>query len=79
MNLNIIDYKIGEMLARKDIPFAALISAAMRKNNALKSLYPGIWRDLQKRYNAPGGFINDEAEKISIEQLESIVANYLER
>lgn len=85
MRLNLIDYQIGKMLHDKDIPFAALISAAMRKDSGeLKVLYPALFEDLQKRYNSTGGIIpDDEILENEIdhvhERSREIATNYLNR
>ncbi len=79
--LNIIDYKVSQRFQLTDVPFAAIIAAAMRKADtdnlrALESAFPGIAKDLRARYNAPGGFLGDEAETVNPEQLEAIVNDY---
>ena len=79
LNLNIIDYKIGEKLS--ELPFAALISAAMRKadsNNLylLEQCFPEILKDLKERYNAPGGQLDKDGD-IDYNQLKNIVDSYI--
>jgi len=54
------DYICGRELDVHDHPFYGLIQAAMRRADTknlemLKTCWPEIWDDLQKRYNAPGG------------------------
>ena len=59
------EFKVAAELAKEDHPFYSLIMAAMWKSDdinkvKLKSLYPGVWEEAQKRYNAPGGFLEGE-------------------
>jgi len=64
------DYKMSLELSIKDPPFAALIMAAMRKADTdntykLKSMWPEIYHELEKRYHTPGGLIDGEhAEEV---------------
>ena len=56
------DYQASLEISRADHPFAALLMAAMRKvdtRNAalLRGAFPGVWAELQDRYNAPGGVL----------------------
>ena len=53
-------YDYEQSLRLSSEPFYALIMAAMRiadTDNAakLKREWPGVWRELQERYHAPGG------------------------
>ncbi len=59
------DYRVGQEIAVDDPTFAAIIQAAMRKAGGpnldiLKTGWPDIWRDLQARYEAPGGLLPGE-------------------
>ena len=59
------DYKASQQIAAKDYPFYALIMAAMRKADSanaeyLEQAFPMVWRELQARYNAPGGYLPGE-------------------
>ncbi len=59
------DYRMSEQLAAKDTPFYALIMAAMRRadsmnENKLKAMFPDTWKELQERYNAPGGQLDGD-------------------
>ena len=59
------DYEISKRIELCDYPFYALILAAMRQadtGNAemLKGCWPGTWSELQRRYNAPGGYLEGE-------------------
>ena len=63
--MSLYDYEIGRGSSMQDIPFHALIQAAMRKadsNNAalLRDAFPDTWDELQARYNAPGGLLAGE-------------------
>lgn len=58
-------YRVSQDLAVGDPPFASLIFAAMRKadtqNTAiLKTVYPELYAEMQKRYWAPGGMIDTD-------------------
>ena len=64
------EYLKGKELVLDDPPFYALIQAAMRRadsDNAekLRSIFPGVWRELNARYNSPGGLLpEDEGEEL---------------
>lgn len=58
-------YKISKALEMEDVPFYALIMAAMRRadteNQAkLRSAWPAVWEELVARYRAPGGLLPNE-------------------
>lgn len=60
-------YHVSRAIEQKDLPFEALIMAAMRKAdsyNALKltNAFPGIWNEFAKRYNAPLGVIPEDGQ-----------------
>lgn len=60
------DYEASKKIAAQDYPFDALIMAAMRKADSwnaaeLKGSFPGIWHELQERYDAPGGYLPGES------------------
>lgn len=60
--MSLFDYNKSIELHKADMPFYALIMAAMRKADSsngplLMAMYPEIWEELKERYNAPGGFI----------------------
>jgi len=62
--MSLIDYEVSKELERQDVPFYGLIMAAMRRAdtdnlNALRAFWPAVWDELQARYNAPGGALND--------------------
>ena len=79
--LNIIDYKVSQRFGITDIPFDALIAGAMRKADTgnmilLREAFPGIAKDLQERYNAGGGFLDDEEKTVNHKTLQAVVDNY---
>ena len=58
----LFDYQKSSDLASQDVPFDALIMAAMRKADTknlimLKYYWPDLWAELSARYNAPGGVL----------------------
>lgn len=59
------DYQTGLRIGAEGYPFYALIQAAMRQADTdnldrLQIAFPRVWKDLQARYNAPGGFLPGE-------------------
>ena len=61
------DYIASKEIGAEDHPFYALIMAAMRQADTfntikLRSVFPEIWMELDKRYNLPGGMFPDEIE-----------------
>lgn len=51
-----------------DPSFYALIMAAMRRADTvnarlLREAFPGVWHELQARYNAPGGYLPGETPR----------------
>lgn len=53
------DYEQSRHIIDRLYPFNALIMAAMRKADDdnlsyLKHCWPGVWQELQARYDAPG-------------------------
>ena len=60
------DYQQSQKLQAE--PFYALIMAAMHRastNNLhkLQAAWPQIWRELQARHNAPGGYVPGEMQQ----------------
>lgn len=60
--MSLYDYEVSQRLARQDVPFKALIMAAMRRADTinaalLRSAFPEIWAEAEARYNAPGGIL----------------------
>lgn len=73
--MSLFDYETGREIAMKDPPFYAIIQAAMRKadtNNTakLQAMWPDVWKELQKRYNAPGGIIPSDKHPQEIKIVE---------
>lgn len=63
--MSLADYNISRALDRNDVPFYALIMAAMRRADsanlaALKLVFPQVWDELQARYHLPGGLLAGE-------------------
>jgi hypothetical protein len=59
------DYQATTRLFRADEPFYALVGAAMMRadtGNAarLREAFPGVWADLQARYDAPGAILETD-------------------
>jgi len=62
--MSLLDYQQSKDLAY-DNEFYALLMAAMREaddNNLmrLRAVFPEIWDELQARYNAPGGILDEK-------------------
>lgn len=54
------EYLESERLGYEQVPFYALIMAAMRKADSLNNFklqreWPEVYEEFKKRYNAPGG------------------------
>ena len=63
--MSLYDYTISRDIYAQDLPFAALIMAALRgadtRNAAkLRNGWPEICAELDARYNAPGGLLDGE-------------------
>lgn len=61
----LFDYRASEKLYTDDVPFHALVMAAMRKADSfnalrLRAAFPRVWDELDQRYNAPGGWLDGE-------------------
>jgi hypothetical protein len=59
------DYECSKRIAMADWPFYALIMAAMRQADTanmrkLAGAFPGVYTELQQRYDAPGGYLVGE-------------------
>ena len=66
------DYKKSQEIAAEGYTFYALIMAAMRKADtdnlsALTGAFPKVHDELIERYNAPGGLVKDELDKLGYE------------
>ena len=63
--MSLFDYEVSIDLERHDLPFNALIMAAMRRAdtdnmNMLKAMWPAVYDELHARYHAPGRALNAE-------------------
>lgn len=64
-HLGLHAYMESQKIAAQDPPFCALIAAAARKADTenmakLEAMWPQTVADLRKRYNAPGGRLENE-------------------
>jgi len=62
------DYEKSKEISKEDPPFASLIMAAGRKADSLnlfrlRTVFPGIIDELEKRYIASGGLLPEEIRK----------------
>jgi hypothetical protein len=60
--MSLFDYRVSQQLEMQDVPFYALIMAAMRRADTdnverLRHAWPEVWAELSARYHAPGGVI----------------------
>jgi hypothetical protein len=63
--MSLYDYDQSKRVAAQGYPFYALLMAAFRaadtENEArLIRAFPTVWRELNARYNAPGGMLPEE-------------------
>lgn len=63
--MSFYDYHVSKGVGLQDLPFYALIMAAMRQADTvnvgkLRAAWPDVWDELQARYNAPGGLLPGE-------------------
>ena len=61
------DYVASRNIVAQDPPFYAVIMAAMRMADSynellLRDAFPEVWRELQKRYDAPHGYLASELD-----------------
>lgn len=61
------EYAVSCTIYAKEPPFYALVMAAMRQADdvnleKLISAWPGVWAELQERYNSPGGLLPGDDE-----------------
>ena len=68
MNANIYAYRKAMELKNQDYPFSSLIMAAMVRADSdnlikLQRAFPGLWKELEERYWAPGGYLPGEEEQ----------------
>jgi len=67
--MSYFDYRAAQQLEVDDVPFYALIMAAMRRadtdnTNKLAAAFPEVWQELRARYNAPGGHLPNEVLEV---------------
>ena len=70
---NRYEYMVGRELEAKDIPFYALIQAAMRRADTgnlykLQTVFSQVWAELQERYDTPGGYLKEELAEMEGEK-----------
>lgn len=63
--MSLHEYISSKEIGKKDYPFYALIMAAMRQadtNNLekLKLIFPEVFKEIQDRYDAPGGKLDGD-------------------
>ena len=63
------DYQVSREIADRDEPFYALLMAAMRRADTknlekLQSVFPRVWEELQDRYDAPGGILESDTDRM---------------
>ena len=63
--MSLHEYEKSKEIALADYPFYAIVMAAMRQADtrnleALTFAFPAVRKELQARYNAPGGLLHDE-------------------
>ena len=62
------DYTTSRLIEAQQYPFYALVMAAMRQADSSNQItlafgFPAVWKELQERYNAPGGVLpSDDSE-----------------
>ena len=66
--MSLYDYRESQALAAQDVPFYALIMAAMRRADTdnlvrLRNAFPDVHDELTNRYNAAGGLLQSEREQ----------------
>ena len=72
--MSFYDYKVSKEIELKGFPFYSLIMAAMRQADTeniekLRQAFPQVFYELFKRYNAGGGYIDDEYKELTEEQI----------
>ena len=64
-------YLVSQAITIADLPFYSLIMAAMRQADSLnleglQRIFPDVWQELEARYHAPGGVLEeDKVEDLS--------------
>jgi len=62
--VGLYDYELSRQLEAQDVPFQALIMAAMRRADmdnlrALRAAWPDVWDELAARHEAPAGCLTE--------------------
>lgn len=64
--MSLYDYRVSQKLdVDNSVSFYSLIMAAMRRADTdneqkLRSVFPEVWEELERRYNAPGGSLTGD-------------------
>lgn len=63
--MSVHEYRAAQKLATDDVPFYALIMAAMRRADSenlarLRAVFPETYAEVEARYNAPGGILETD-------------------
>lgn len=63
--MSLYDYEQSKYIEKMQFPFYAIVMAAMRQADSdnldrLKEAFPHVWKELQRRYNAPGGELPED-------------------
>lgn len=66
------EYEFSKLLSVSDPPFVSIIMAGIRKADdasleKIKKEWPEIFEEFVARYNAPGGYLPEEIEKMEAE------------
>lgn len=81
--MSYFDYLKGQELVGQDVPFYALIQAAMRRADTdnlarLEAAFPEVLAELRARYDAPGGLLPGEgpvaAASVTVGMVEQAVS-----
>ena len=73
--MSLHDYVAGQAIDSHQFPFYGLLQAAMRAADSdnfsiLRAAFPEVYKDLEVRYNAPGGSLPEDG--LSWEQIVEI-------
>lgn len=65
--MSLHDYRVSRELVKRDMPFYALLMAAMDRADSgnqrlLVAAFPDVWDELVERYNAPGALLGSERD-----------------
>lgn len=68
--MSLYDYQKSRELNRNNVPFDAMIMAALRKADGhnldlLKGAFPELWLELHARYNTPNGRLESDTTSSS--------------